>query len=157
GVVVTLTGTTAAGAPVNRTATTAADGSYSFADLPAGTYTLSETQPAGLYDGPDAAGNSGGQPGNDVVSAVVLAPGTDGTGYLFGEFPPADPFGFGYRDLNGNGVRDAGEPGVAGVAVTIAGTAFAGTPQARPLTGADLPGGSLTVLTDLAGRWEFAP
>ncbi len=161
GVTVTLTGTDVLGNPVARTTTTGADGFYTFPGLLAGTYTLTQTQPAGVYDGLDAVGTAGGtlaDPlGDNVIRSIPLAPDVTGTGYAFGEFHAADPFGFVYDDRNGNGVRDAGEPGIGGAAVTIAGTAFAGTPAARPLTGADLPGGSLTILTDAAGRYEFNP
>ena len=62
-----------------------------------------------------------------------------------------------YADYNNNGVRDPNEPGLPNVSVTISGTAFAGTPFARPLVGSDIPGGSLTILTDATGRWEFSP
>jgi hypothetical protein len=41
------------------------------------------------------------------------------------------------------------------VTITIGGTAFAGTPFARPLTAADVSGGSLTTRTAPNGRWEF--
>jgi len=47
GVTVKLTGTDDLGNPVSLTTTTAADGSYSFATLRPGTYTVVETQPAG--------------------------------------------------------------------------------------------------------------
>src|SRR5262249_59061692 len=53
GVVVVLTGTQTGGAKVTLTATTAADGSYSFKNLNAGTYALDEQQPNGFLDGHD--------------------------------------------------------------------------------------------------------
>ena len=40
--------------------TTNASGAYSFGNLRPGTYTLTETQPAGLLDGKDTAGSLGG-------------------------------------------------------------------------------------------------
>ena len=56
-----------AGAAVTRTTTTAADGSYRFDGLLAGTYTLTETQPPapttgsnGFYDGAETRGSAGG-------------------------------------------------------------------------------------------------
>jgi len=164
GVTVTLTGTDITGTPVTRTAVTAVDGSYSFGGLLAGTYRVTETQPppvtvpGGFYDGLDTVGTIAGTPtGNAPVKnalAVSLGTGQNGVEYNFGENPPADPFGFVYVDLNNNGIREAGEPGIAGVRIDISGVAFAGTPLERPVTAADVPGG-LTRFTDANGFWEF--
>lgn len=164
GITVTLTGTDLDGRPVTRTTTTAADGSYRFEALGGGTYTITETQPPlpttldnGFYDGADTLGSlSGTRPAKNALG-VTLANGQNGTDYNFGELPPADPFGFVYVDQNQNGVRDAGEVGIPNVAITIAGTAFAGTVFERPLAPGDIPGGSFTVFTDANGRYEFNP
>ncbi len=86
---VTLTGTDVNGNALNRATTTAADGSYSFTDLPmpnASGYTITETQPAGWNDGQDTLGTLGGTLSNDVFSAIHFpTPGAAGTGYNFGE------------------------------------------------------------------------
>ncbi|MGE3807200.1 MAG: SdrD B-like domain-containing protein, partial [Gemmataceae bacterium] len=171
GVTITLVGNTTAsgGAMSSFTLTTQTDatGAYSFVGLPDAVYTVTETQPPavnvagqnGFYDGfdtPGTGGTSASSPANDRLQ-VTLASGQHGVEFNFGEIPPADPFGFVYIDFNENGSRDAGEPGIAGVSVTVVGTAFAGTALARPLVASDiLPGGSLTVVTDANGRWEFA-
>jgi uncharacterized repeat protein (TIGR01451 family)/fimbrial isopeptide formation D2 family protein len=165
GVLLTLTGTDVAGNTITRLIGTNPDGSYSFTGLLAGTYTISETQPPGpttpfgFYDGLDRVGTINGtqvgtQLANDQLQ-VALGTAENGIEYNFGEIPPADPFGFVWVDLDNDGIREAGEPGIPNVAVTISGTAFAGTPLARPLVPADLPGNSLTVFTNAAGRWEF--
>ena len=60
GVAVTLTGTTDAGASVVAATTTGADGSYSFAGLMAGTYSLTEAHPAAMIDGLATPGGLGG-------------------------------------------------------------------------------------------------
>ena len=39
------------GGSVDRTTTTQSDGTYAFADLPPGIYTLTQTQPVGYLDG----------------------------------------------------------------------------------------------------------
>jgi len=148
---------------------TDAAGNYSFADLPTGTYTVVQQQPpaptsltSGVFDGVDNLGNLGGL--NTVKNRFTLTLGIDpdtqlsqnAVGYNFGEFAPAQVSGSVYIDANRNGTRQSGERGIAGVRVSIAGTAFAGTPLARPLTAADVPGGSLSVLTDAAGTYTFS-
>lgn len=157
GVTITISGTDVGGNKVaTRTTKTDATGFYQFTELPPGTYTITETQPGGiLVDGIDSIGSLGGTtPANDKLT-VTLLPNDNGQNYNFGEIPPASAFGGVYVDSNRNGRPDPGERPIPGVAITISGTAYAGTSLARPLTAADLPGGSLTVVTNGAGRWEF--
>ncbi len=92
-VTITLTGNDTNGAVVNSTATTGQDGTYSFSGLPAGTYVLIESQPAGYSDGQETVGTFSGNLGlNDIISGIVLADGDAGTGYNFGEHAiPANP------------------------------------------------------------------
>lgn len=92
GIVMTLTGTSFDGATINRTAASDASGNFSFAFLPAGTYTLGEgaVSEAHLVDGNDTAGTAGGSTAvNDVISAINLPANTAATGYLFAEVPHA--------------------------------------------------------------------
>ena len=58
---------------------------------------------------------------NDVISGIVVALERPGTGYDFGELPPAPLSGSVFEDVNNDGVVDAGEPGIAGVDVTLTG------------------------------------
>ena len=132
-VVLTLTGLDARGLDVKLVARSRADGSFRFAGLAGGTYTITQTQPAGVLDGRETAGTSGGtvnntgfdaSEANNRIAAIALAPGALATGYLFGERPSlrqGNLFGRVYVDSNGNGVADAGEAGIAGVTVTLAG------------------------------------
>lgn len=104
GVTITLSGTTTAGgidictfiAPASCTVTTAADGSYSFPNLPAGTYTLTETHPVIYLDGKENTGSLGGTVdnssfdntvGRNRIATITLPGGQSGTQYDFGEQP----------------------------------------------------------------------
>jgi hypothetical protein len=139
GATVTVTGTDGAGAPLPpRPVTTGTDGTWVVTDLPPGTYTVTETQPAGYGDGPDTAGTAGGSVGNDVVSGIVLGSGTSGADYVFAEVR-GSVAGVVYRDLDGDGVRDEGEPGVPGVPVAL-----------------DGPGGPRSTTTGADGGYVFA-
>lgn len=92
GVSMTLTGTSFDGAAINRTVTTDASGNYTFAILPAGTYTITEgaVSEAHLTDGIDTAGSAGGNTAvNDVISGINLPANTAATGYTFAEVPQA--------------------------------------------------------------------
>jgi hypothetical protein len=83
-----LTGTDIGGNPVSLTTTTDSLGAYSFTQLRAGTYTITETQPMGWLDGKDTQGTPGtGTVGNDVISNIVLNPNVNGQNNNFGEVP----------------------------------------------------------------------
>ena len=92
GVVVTLTGTDAQGNAVSQTATTAADGSYRFTGLSAGTYSLSRTAPAGTtyYNGASLPGTirgaADGAASGDAIAQITLATGDNGVNYNFAEW-----------------------------------------------------------------------
>lgn len=126
GVTVKIAGTAPDGTAVSFTTTTAADGSYSFSKLPAGSYSVTETQPSGWLDGKDSAGSAGGSaaaPPGDEISGITLASNTSASGYNFGELKGGSVAGKIYRDLDNNGlVGGAGETGIAGVAVALTGT-----------------------------------
>jgi len=91
GLTVTLTGTDANGNAVSLTTTTAADGTYSFANLAAGTYNLSVTDPSGYSDAGAVVGSVNGNkdgtyggPGSFSIGSISLGAGQNGTGYNFG-------------------------------------------------------------------------
>lgn len=122
GATVTITGTNDAGQSVNNSLQTGNDGSYQFTNWRPGTYTLTESQPAGYFDGKEFLGSAGGTVGSDQFSGITLTPGLLATNYNYGELLPASVGGFVYVDANNNGVKDAGEAGIAGVSVTLTGT-----------------------------------
>ena len=63
GVTVRLSGLDVNGGLISQTATTDANGVYTFTNLVAGLYSVSEVQPAGYGDGQDVAGSAGGAVG----------------------------------------------------------------------------------------------
>ncbi len=138
-----LSGTDDLGNAVSLSASTDANGAYSFTNLRPGTYDLTETQPADYLDGQDAVGTQGGTLGNDVISGIALAAGVNGTGNNFGELKTASLSGFVYLDKNGDGDIDCRDRAIANVTVT--------------LTGVDDLGNSisLTTLTDDDGAYLF--
>jgi Legume lectin domain/SdrD B-like domain/Bacterial pre-peptidase C-terminal domain/Bacterial Ig-like domain len=92
------------------TTTSAADGSYSFADLSFGVYTIEEINQAGWYQTEPAA------PGTYTVTATS---GASTAGLDFGNFQTVNVTGNVYNDLNGNGNLDPGDPGLEGWTVNL--------------------------------------
>ena len=95
-VTVKLTGTDAGGQAVDLITTTDATGAWAFTKLIAGTYQVTEVQPATVIDGADslgvirsgADGASAGTLGNDSVTGIILSGlGSQAVGYGFGEGP----------------------------------------------------------------------
>jgi hypothetical protein len=83
---VRLTGTTVNNQAVSLNRLTKPDGSFIFDNLVAGTYRLTEVQPANVADGKDTAGSLGGNASaNDVISNIILPPSVKALGYNFGE------------------------------------------------------------------------
>ncbi|GMA91154.1 SdrD B-like domain-containing protein [Homoserinibacter gongjuensis] len=84
------------------------------------------TPPTGRFGGqnvPGSAGGTGGAVGTNATSDIALVAGRNGVGYLFGLLEPEIIEGVVYEDTNGNGTRDVGEPGIAGVTITLSGDA----------------------------------
>jgi SdrD B-like domain len=89
GVVINLSGFDLQGNAVTRTVTTDANGHYTFTNLPAGTYQISEEQPR-YIDAAESVGTVNGQTrgeilGDDVIGNIALSNGDVGIGYDFGE------------------------------------------------------------------------
>ena len=109
GTIVSLSGADINGNPVSLTTTTAADGSYRFDNLPAGSYIVTETQPAGYADGRETVGSSGGSTSvNDEISAITLSAGQNATSYNFGEVG-VSVSGLIFYDTNRDGALDGSE------------------------------------------------
>jgi hypothetical protein len=101
-------------------------GNFTFGDLAAGTYTLTETQPTSLanVNGKVIAGSAGGTvtASTNTIAGITLTDGKSATGYTFAEVPLVSTGGAVYEDTDGNGIKDAGEPGIPGVTVSLTGT-----------------------------------
>jgi hypothetical protein len=96
---------------------------------------LSEVAPSGFVQT---------APPSPGTFSVTLAAGQNATGFLFGnkqQQPGTGSIsGTKFNDLNGNGARDSGEPGMAGVTI-----------QAKPSSGP-----TLTTATDSSGNFSFS-
>lgn len=126
GVTIRLSGTDDLGNTVQLSTTTLPDGSFVFSNLRPGTYTLTEIQPAGYLDGGLQIGTAGGVVASNSVSQIVLNSGVQTSGYGFAEIVPGRLGGWVYHDVNNNGQRDPGEPGIADVKIILTGTDFRG-------------------------------
>lgn len=90
GVVLELNGTIADGGQVDQQALSGPDGRWKFGALPAGHYSLTETQPEGYRDGPEIPGTAGGvvKP-PDTIAEIGLSRGQRAMGYEFVELRAA--------------------------------------------------------------------
>ncbi|MGC8989043.1 MAG: SdrD B-like domain-containing protein, partial [Verrucomicrobiia bacterium] len=127
GVTITLTGIDHLGNPVGLSTVSQVNGYYEFTGLRPGTYTLTETQPAGWLDGKETSGTPwtgtvDNAPGSQTISAFSIPPGTPSTmgeDYNFGEIKSAAIGNRIWLDENSDGYQDAGEPGLANVQVNL--------------------------------------
>ena len=105
-------------------AITGTDGSYRFDNLPAGVYSIIETQPAELLDGKSRSGSINGTSiGNAVngtrIETIALGGGQQGINYDFCELPPGTLSGHVYRDDNDDGIRQGNEVLIPGATVRL--------------------------------------
>jgi len=125
--------------------TTDISGNYSFTDLDPGSYKVKFLKPAGykatLQNQGDTAGDSDRDEATGFSGTIVLSSGetnnTIDAGFYLGEIGDLV-----WHDRNGNGMQDAGEPGVAGVTVTL-------------YDAADLTTALRTTTTDGSGIYKF--
>ncbi|WP_442683079.1 SdrD B-like domain-containing protein [Stenotrophomonas sp. JC08] len=135
GITVKLTGIDINGNPVSRTTTTGSDGSYLFADLPAGSYAVTEPdQPPMTLNGQTVLGTIGGAPmagatatgkatTPSAIGNIVLGENQHSVQNNFGEIPMNGSIaGIVWLDRDNDGVIDADETGIAGVTVRLTGT-----------------------------------
>ena len=102
------------------TTRTDADGTYRFTFLPAGVYTVRETQPDGYFHGGQVAGSGGGDDSlQDLIRAIPIGWGQSLVDYDFCERLPAEISGVVYVDRDADCVRDEQEEGIAGVLIEL--------------------------------------
>ena len=108
--------------PGDPTAVTNATGNYTFTGLRPGVYTVRQVTQAGwARSTPNPA-------------PVTIGGGAAAAGVSFGDYQAVTVSGQVFTDLNGNGEPDAGEPGLAGVAVSLTRTiATLAAPIAQPV------------------------
>jgi serine-aspartate repeat-containing protein C/D/E len=126
----------------NLSVVTDADGNFTFAAVPFGTFTLTETVPAGF--------SQTAPPPPGTLSATINFAQRSSSGNLFGNRAlGAMVSGVKFNDLNGDGVRDSGEPGLSGVTIRL--TDAAGTVRTTTTDGSGnfaftgIPAGTYTV------------
>jgi hypothetical protein len=114
-------------------------------DLTPGNYVLVQPQvPPGYVMGKDTADNVTPLPPNGPPATIPVTLTANGSlNNNFGELLPASLAGFVYSDPNDNGLMEAGEAGIGGVPVALAGT----DDQGRPV--------SLTQTTAADGSYSF--
>ena len=108
-----------------ETYTTDDDGKYIFCNLePKKEYTVKEAQPNGYCDGQESqgtvAGNKYGDISvNDTISGIPVISGKKGTEFNFGELKYSSIAGYVYEDLDNDGLKETGEPGIEKVTVQL--------------------------------------
>jgi hypothetical protein len=124
--------------PPLQTAVTAADGTFLFNNVSAGTYVLNEAVPEGFTQTVPASGGI----------TLTLVPDGSSLDNIFGNFPgilKGKISGLKFNDVNGNGLRDTGEPAMPGITFMLQNyvppPAFGTVVQ--------------TVITDEHGAFEF--
>lgn len=165
--------------PAPMTVTTDSQGNYLFTDLPAGTYSVCQpVQPPGSYNSHtspgtiDTVNGSGGTPGtgsnpgsggytSQIIGIVLNDSGSSdevsgSPGNNFSELPPATISGHVYHDSNNNGIREAGEPGIEGVEITLTGplTVTVTTDSEGFYSVEGLPPGEYTVTEAQPAGWD---
>ncbi|HEX4144968.1 MAG TPA: SdrD B-like domain-containing protein, partial [Pirellulales bacterium] len=85
GALINLSGTSTTGQSVKQSAMTNYNGMYEFDNLPAGNYSITETQAGNYSNGPDNVGSIGGsEKVNNTFNNIALGTNVDGVNYNFG-------------------------------------------------------------------------
>ena len=155
GAVVTLTGVADTGTLVNQQIVVGQDGMFEFSNLRPGTYKLTSTLVDKNVAGATKAGNLGGSVTTLSVGGIKVKSGDTGLEYQFGQYSLAGISGTVYADLNGNGLQDGDEQGIAGQTVQLAGagTASVVTDEFGWFDFGDLKPGMYSLTNTTSGNW----
>lgn len=155
GATVHLRGTDDLGAAVDLTETSAADGSWTFADIRPGTYSVVVDPVDGLLTGIATPGSAGGDPGtigDGSINDITIEPATNATGYLVGELAPQIIQATVFNDADADGAQGPDEQGIPNTLFRLTGTDTVGavdrTSRSGPdgvVTFADLRDGTYTL------------
>lgn len=130
-----------------RSVLTDANGDYEFANLLAGTYTVTETQPIGFDDGIDTLGTGATATlADDAFINLVLGAGVNATDFNFGERVPVVTVLSGevYCDNDNDNVHDRPDETVVGTLVFI-----------DDNDNGQLDSGERSTITDSSGNYSF--
>ena len=129
GITIHLIGTGGTATGEHEHDTTNADGDFWFMDLLPGDYLLCEEVPSEFIQsvpntGPDCSGHPQDDGGvvRDIGIAVTVNSGDVSEDNDFGNYSLAEVHGLKFFDHDGNGQRDAGDEGIAGVEIHLFGT-----------------------------------
>ncbi len=165
-VAATLTGTDNLGNDINISLNTDAAGMYMFGDLWPGTYKVTFAPPASstyqptALDDPSGFGDdtvdSDADPANNLMTPSYAITSGDTIPTLdAGFYVPGKLGDLVWEDINGNGIQNGGEPGIAGAQAVLTGTDGLGHPVGPlPMTTDDV---GMYMFGDLwPGRYEVA-
>ncbi len=138
---------------LQATTTTSGGGYYRFEHLFPGNYYVKFTPPSGYQitakdQGSDDAVDSDADPSTGKSATTTLSEGENDMTWDAGLYRPAAIGDFVWEDINGNGIQDAGEPGIENVTVHLYGAGpdgSFGTPDDT----------SATTTTGTGGVYEF--
>ena len=131
------------------TTVTDVNGLYAFTNLAAGNYIIEFVEPSGLFftvqdQGSSDELDSDADPTTGRSPAFTLSEGATDNSIDAGLFQTGSIGDLVFEDLNGNGIQDGGEPGVAGVTVNLLDSA--GTNQRDTTTTGGSGNYSFTIL-----------
>ena len=134
--------------------TTNASGEYVFENIKPGRYIVEIIKPANYLNSPQNAGgdntvDSDFNPANDRTSVLVITSGVDDVDIDGGLYQPVGLGGKAWKDLDNNGVQDAGEDNLQGATVTLLDS------NGNPVDDPNNPGTSYTIITDANGEYLF--
>ncbi|MEO8620457.1 MAG: SdrD B-like domain-containing protein [bacterium] len=138
------------------TTTTDANGAYAFTNLLPGDYTVTVATPSGYVASPTGAGTSSTDSNNGAGATTTINGNTDNT-IDFGFYQLGAIGDFVWNDKNANGVQDSGEPGIAGVTVTLSNGATTTTNASGAYAFANLVPGTYTVTVATPAGFVASP